>query len=145
MKLSYYKGCFSRHLSISGDEINLDLSSEEKDEWKQNWDDLKTVLLRLVNKAAEESDGLNQFYRYFVESQYKEIDYQKPVEENPSEVLLRVTNHIQQFDLEQEYFAANVAEYFEDLISHFHVDSEDNNDHTCDQCGDYNYKYKIEI
>jgi hypothetical protein len=146
MKISFYKGCFSRHLTIETETKSLHLISDfhnTKSEWNSNLPFLKQILNKLVTELNER-DLLSTVYRYYVESEYGEINYELAVQESKEVVFERVTKYVNDYDLKKEdYSLSEFLHLYEEVLSTFPQDEDAHSN--CDQCDDTNYGYKVEL
>jgi hypothetical protein len=148
MKISFYKGCFSRTVNIKSDDLDIFLL-DGWDSNKQDWDDnlsfLKQILIKMSEKISEKGqDRLKTIYRYFVESSFKEIDYKEPVQETDAEVLKRVVDYVNSYDLNKE--SGSLHEFvciIEEFLSVLSVGQDPETEYRCEQCGDHNYSYDV--
>lgn len=147
MKITFYKGCYSRYLSFENTEFPLNLSSEDKEvEWENNLPLIKKYLNQIVDKASPEQGSLNLIFRYFVEYHDHTIDYDQPVKEPHEEVVEKIKKYIKDIDTIERDLSFSILEIAEELIRLFHIRSEDDdNHHECEQCGDYNYEIFMEM
>jgi hypothetical protein len=146
MKISFYKGCFSRSLTIETETKSLHLRSDlpnTESEWNSNLPFLKQILNKLVNELKER-DSLSTVYRYYVESEYGEINYEVAVQESKEVVFERVTKYVNDYDLNKEsYSLSEFLHLYEEVLSAFNKDEDTHSD--CDQCDDTNYGYEVEL
>lgn len=139
MKICYYKGCTFE--SILFEEINIRLLSgfledEEKVLWKDHWEYVKTVSLKLFDKVGE--DQIRSFYSYYVHT-----DYEQPITASVAEMKEDVKKYISNLTYEDDKIS-DLFFVIQDLIQYFpNVGKE--RSYSCETCGDSNYSHDINI
>ena len=138
MKIEYIKGCTFDNIYFDNETI----SSQYDDFYPENKltdEQIKksrTLALKLLNKL--EKNELEYTYRMEISH-----DYENDLNKSSSEIIEELTKHINTKKLSTKnhtWFS------FFELIKYF-IESlgEEFDSYDCEQCGDYNYRYEINI
>lgn len=147
--VSFYSGCSSSNVKIKSDSTDLFLDLyDDEGSWKKNLPFLKNILVTMTKElAANDVEQLKVIYRSFVEHHFTEVDYKKPINECDLVVIERVLSFINKYDLNSSDSAQHqLLSLFESYLSVMpQINKKNNKSSYCEQCGDTNYGYEVNI
>jgi hypothetical protein len=147
--VSFYSGCSSSNVKIKNDSLDLFLDLyDDEGTWDKNLPLIKNILTTMTQTlATNDIDQLKVIYRSFVEHNFKEVDYNKPIQECDLIVIERILSFINGYDLKSLDSAQHqLLSLVETYLSVLHqVNLKENKSSYCEQCGDTNYSYEVNI
>lgn len=147
--VSFYSGCSSSNVKIKNDSLDLFLDLyDDEGAWDKNLPLIKNILTTMTQTlAANDIDQLKMIYRSFVEHNFKEVDYNKPIQECDLIVIERVMSFINNYDLKSsdsaQHQLLSLVETYLSVLPQANLNA--NKSSYCEQCGDTNYGYEVNI